>query len=413
MASNAFSLARAQHSSTLARVTHVLDTFAARDREGEILTAVRHYPAREAQWIEFPAWVHADLRAAYNAKGIRQLYTHQAAAAEAVHAGKNVVIVTPTASGKTLCYNLPVLDAIMANDDTRALYLFPTKALAQDQLAELHDLNGRLANRVGVSPTMATRQPMPAKPSAKKATSCSPTRTCCTPAFCLTTPDGRASSKTFAISSWTNCTPIAASSAATCATCCGACNVSRAFMAASPNSSAALPQLANPGELASRLIEDQMDVLAANGAPAAEKTFVFYNPPVVNRALGIRRSYINESSRVAQEFLKHDLQTMVFANSPPAHGINPYLSAAGQSAAAGPAGIDSRLSRRLSSERAPRNRTRFARGTHSWCGDYLCHGTWHRRRLTRYRSHDRLSRHNCRTWQRAGRGRTSQRKFLR
>jgi DEAD/DEAH box helicase domain-containing protein len=74
-------------------------------------------------------------------------------------------------------------------------------------------------------------------------------------------------------------------------------------------------EIANPGELAERLIEDEVEVLNANGAPAAEKTFVFYNPPVVNRALGIRRSYVNESSRVAQEFLKHDLQTMVFANS--------------------------------------------------------------------------------------------------
>ncbi len=73
--------------------------------------------------------------------------------------------------------------------------------------------------------------------------------------------------------------------------------------------------IANPGDLASRLIEKDVEVLSANGAPAAEKTFVFYNPPVVNRALGIRRSYLNESSRVAQEFLKHNLQTMVFANS--------------------------------------------------------------------------------------------------
>src|SRR3981189_2087264 len=134
----------------ITRVHEVLDAFAARDHDGEILTAVRHFPAREAQWADFPAWVHADLSAAYAAKGIRRLYTHQAAAAEAVHAGKNVVIVTPTASGKTLCYNLPVLNAVLEYSDTRALYLFPTKALAQDQLAELHDLNGRLANRVGV-----------------------------------------------------------------------------------------------------------------------------------------------------------------------------------------------------------------------------------------------------------------------
>jgi DEAD/DEAH box helicase len=239
MASNAFSLARAGGSSTLTRVTQVLDTFAARDRDGEILTAVRHYPAREAQWAEFPEWVHAELRAAYYAKGIRQLYTHQAAAAEAVHKGKNVVIVTPTASGKTLCYNLPVLDAILANDDTRAMYLFPTKALAQDQLAELHDLK-----IVSVCLLMtATRLPTPAKPSARKATSCSQTRICCTPASCRTTPDGRASSKICATSWWTNCTPIAAFSEATSATCCAASSVSRAFMAASRSSSAARPRL--------------------------------------------------------------------------------------------------------------------------------------------------------------------------
>lgn len=128
-------LAESRSSMSLARVSQVLDTFASRDSSGEMLTAVRHYSARQAQWAEFPAWVHEDLRAAYRAKGIRQLYTHQAAAAEAVHAGKNVVIVTPTASGKTLCYNLPVLNAILADADARALYLFPTKALAQDQLA--------------------------------------------------------------------------------------------------------------------------------------------------------------------------------------------------------------------------------------------------------------------------------------
>src|SRR5271154_6223209 len=137
-------------SSSLTRVREVLDALATRDINGDVLTAVRYFPAREAQWAEFPAWVHADLVAAYNAKGIRQPYTHQAAASEAVHAGKNVVVVTPTASGKTLCYNLPALNAVLENSDARALYLFPTKALAQDQLAELHDINQRLDNRFGV-----------------------------------------------------------------------------------------------------------------------------------------------------------------------------------------------------------------------------------------------------------------------
>jgi DEAD/DEAH box helicase domain-containing protein len=117
-------------STAITRVRQVLDAFAARDAQGEILTAIRHYPAREAQWADFPAWTHDDLRAAYADKGIRQLYSHQAAAAEAVRSRKNVVIVTPTASGKTLCYNLPILNAILESSDSRALYLFPTKALA-------------------------------------------------------------------------------------------------------------------------------------------------------------------------------------------------------------------------------------------------------------------------------------------
>jgi DEAD/DEAH box helicase domain-containing protein len=315
MASNAFSLARAGNSSTLARVTQVLDTFAARDRDGEILTAVRHYPAREAQWAEFPEWVNADLRAAYNAKGIRQLYAHQAAAAEAVHAGKNVVIVTPTASGKTLCYNLPVLDAILANDDTRALYLFPTKALAQDQLAELHDLNGRLENRVGVF-TYDGDTPTDARKAIREKSH-----------VVLTNPDMLHTGILPHHTRWTrlfeNLRYIVVDELHTYRGVFGShlCNVLRRlqriarFYGSKPQFVCCSATIANPGELASRLIEDEVEVLASNGAPAAEKTFVFYNPPVVNRALGIRRSYINEGSRVAQEFLKHDLQTMVFANS--------------------------------------------------------------------------------------------------
>jgi DEAD/DEAH box helicase domain-containing protein len=315
MASNAFSLARVGNSSTLARVTQVLDSFAARDRDGEILTAVRHYPAREAQWAEFPEWVHADLRAAYSAKGIRQLYTHQATAAEAVHAGKNVVIVTPTASGKTLCYNLPVLDAVLANDDTRALYLFPTKALAQDQLAELNDLNGRLANRVGVF-TYDGDTPTDARKAIREKSH-----------VVLTNPDMLHTGILPHHTRWTrlfeNLRYIVVDELHTYRGVFGShlCNVLRRlqriarFYGSKPQFICCSATIANPGELASRLIEDHVEVLASNGAPAAEKTFVFYNPPVVNRALGIRRSYINEGSRVAQEFLKHDLQTMVFANS--------------------------------------------------------------------------------------------------
>ncbi|HUL32901.1 MAG TPA: DEAD/DEAH box helicase [Candidatus Eisenbacteria bacterium] len=315
MASNAYSLARAGQSSTLARVAQVLDGFAARDRDGEILTAVRHYPAREARWAEFPEWVNADLRAAYNAKGIQRLYTHQAAAAEAVHAEKNVVIVTPTASGKTLCYNLPVLNAILEDDDTRALYLFPTKALAQDQLAELHDLNTRLANRVGVF-TYDGDTPSDARKAIREKSH-----------VVLTNPDMLHTGILPHHTRWTrvfeNLRYIVIDELHTYRGVFGShlCNVLRRlqriarFYGSKPQFICCSATIANPGELAARLTEGQVEVQAANGAPSAEKTFVFYNPPVVNRALGIRRSYINESSRVSQEFLKHELQTMVFANS--------------------------------------------------------------------------------------------------
>ena len=135
---------------TLARVREIVEQLSARDRSGEILTAVHHIPAREATFAPMPDWVRPELAAAYGEKGVTELYSHQAATAAVVHAGRNAVVVTPTASGKTLCYNLPVLNAVLENPDTRALYLFPTKALAQDQLAELHDLSARLDHRFGV-----------------------------------------------------------------------------------------------------------------------------------------------------------------------------------------------------------------------------------------------------------------------
>ena len=302
-------------STSLARIDQVLAGLAARDSAGEMLTAVRHYPAREAQWADFPEWIQAELRAAYNGKGIRQLYSHQAAAAEAVHGQKNVVVVTPTASGKTLCYNLPVLDAILVNGDTRALYLFPTKALAQDQLAELHDLNQRLENRFGVF-TYDGDTPSDARKAIRERSH-----------IVLTNPDMLHTGILPHHTRWTrlfeNLKYIVLDELHTYRGVFGShlCNILRRlrriaqFYGSTPQFICCSATIANPGELAAKLLETGVEVLAANGAPAAEKTFVFYNPPVVNRALGIRRSYMNEGSRVALEFLRHELQTMVFANS--------------------------------------------------------------------------------------------------
>src|ERR1700693_3392404 len=99
--------------SALDTVQEILGTLVARHRRDEVLTAVRQVPAREAKFRPVPGWVTSALSEAYRAKGIQELYSHQAATAELVHDGKNVVVVTPTASGKTLCYNLPVLNAVL------------------------------------------------------------------------------------------------------------------------------------------------------------------------------------------------------------------------------------------------------------------------------------------------------------
>ncbi|HXM95807.1 MAG TPA: DEAD/DEAH box helicase [Candidatus Dormibacteraeota bacterium] len=305
----------AANAQALTPVHQVLDAFASRDRNGEILTAVRHFPARPAQWVDFPTWVHPDLALAYVAKGIKQLYSHQAVAAEAVHSGKNVVIVTPTASGKTLCYNLPVLSAVLENPDSRALYLFPTKALAQDQLAELYDLNQHLDSRFGVF-TYDGDTPSDARKSIREKSH-----------LVLTNPDMLHTGILPHHTRWTrlfeNLRYVVIDELHTYRGVFGShlCNVLRRlkriarFYGRDLHIICCSATIANPGELATKLLEADVEVLALNGAPTAEKTFVFYNPPVVNRALGIRRSYINEASRVAQEFLKHDLQTLVFANS--------------------------------------------------------------------------------------------------
>jgi DEAD/DEAH box helicase domain-containing protein len=300
---------------TLETVQEALGALVARYRAEEVLTAVRHIPAREAQFRAMPAWVRPELAAAYHAKGIEKLYTHQAAAAELAHAGKNFVIVTPTASGKTLCYNLPVLNAVLENADTRALYLFPTKALAQDQLAELHDLAKRLDDCFGVF-TYDGDTPSDARRAIRERGH-----------VILTNPDMLHTGILPHHTKWTrvfeNLRYIVLDELHTYRGVFGShlANVLRRlariaeFYGSKPQFICCSATIANPGELAAQLIAEPVQVVEDNGAPAAEKLFVFYNPPMVNRNLGIRRSYLNETTRVAKELLARKLQTIVFANS--------------------------------------------------------------------------------------------------
>lgn len=306
---------RSKDSVTLAGVREIVEQFAERDHRGETITAVHHIPAREAKFAAVPQWVRAELARAYAEKGVTRLYSHQALAAEAVRERRNVVVVTPTASGKTLCYNLPVLNAVLENPDARALYLFPTKALAQDQLAELHDLSARLDQRFGVF-TYDGDTPADARKAIRERGH-----------IVLSNPDmlhtGILPHHTRWQRLFENLRYVVLDELHTYRGVFGShlANVLRRlrriarFYGSNPQFICSSATIANPGELASRLVESEFEVIEENGAPSGEKFFVFYNPPVVNRFLGIRRSYINESSRVAQEFLKRNLQTIVFANS--------------------------------------------------------------------------------------------------
>ena len=300
---------------TLDTFQEALSELAGRYRTDEVLTAVKHIPARQAEYRAMPGWVRAELAAAYRAKGIEQVYSHQAAAAESARAGKNFVVVTPTASGKTLCYNLPVLNAILENQDMRALYLFPTKALAQDQLAELHDLATRLDHSFGVF-TYDGDTPGDARKAIRERGH-----------IILSNPDMLHTGILPHHTRWTrvfeNLRYIVLDELHTYRGVFGShlTNVLRRlgriaqFYGSEPQFICCSATIANPGELAAQIVEQPVEVIEENGAPAAEKLFVFYNPPMVNRNLGIRRSYLNETTRVAKDLLARKLQTIVFANS--------------------------------------------------------------------------------------------------
>jgi DEAD/DEAH box helicase domain-containing protein len=314
MAASAQGLAR-RPNSTLDMVQEALSALASRYRADEVLTHIHHMPARDAVYGPMPAWIRPELAAAYRAKGIDRLYSHQAAAAELARGAKDFVVVTPTASGKTLCYNLPVLNTILENPDTRALYLFPTKSLAQDQLTELHDLATRVDDAFGVF-TYDGDTPADARKAIRERGH-----------VILTNPDMLHTGILPHHTKWTrvfeNLQYIVLDELHTYRGVFGShlANVLRRiarianFYGSRPQFICCSATIANPGELATQLIERPVETIEENGAPAAEKLFVFYNPPMINRNLGIRRSYLTETTRVAQELLSRKLQTIVFANS--------------------------------------------------------------------------------------------------
>jgi DEAD/DEAH box helicase domain-containing protein len=279
------------------------------------ITALRHFPPQPADFVDFPADLSPAIREALRRRGIERLYSHQLEAFERVRAGKNVVVVTPTASGKTLCYNLPVLDRALREPETRALYLFPTKALSQDQLAELHSLITDIGADVRTF-TYDGDTPQDARKAIRSRGH-----------LVVTNPDMLHSGILPHHPKWVklfeNLRYVVIDEVHAYRGVFGShlANIVRRlkricrFYGASPTFICSSATIANPKELTEALLEEDVELLSRNGAPRGEKYFVFYNPPVVNPELGIRRSYINETRRIASSFLKRGLSTIVFATS--------------------------------------------------------------------------------------------------
>jgi DEAD/DEAH box helicase domain-containing protein len=273
----------------------------------------RTFPARAAKYVDFPEAVDRRLVSLLAEKGVTRLYTHQGEAIECIMAGHNTVVVTPTASGKTLCYNLPVLNEILRSPGSRALYLFPTKALSQDQLAELHDMVQTLEVDIktytfdGDTPTTARR----AIRSAGH--------------IVVTNPDmlhaGILPHHTKWIKLFENLKYVVIDEIHHYRGVFGShlANVIKRlrricrFYGSNPVFICCSATIANPDELSSRIIGSPVKMIDNNGAPSGEKHFLLYNPPVINPQLGIRKSAINEAAMLATLFLEQKIQTIVFA----------------------------------------------------------------------------------------------------
>ena len=287
-------------------------------RDDAFMQCVTHWhvdPARPARYAPWPDCVDPALPPTLQKRGVERLYTHQAQAIEAAARGEDIVVVTPTASGKTMCYNLPVLSAILKDPNARALYLFPTKALSADQVSELYELIQLLGADIKTY-TYDGDTPGAARRAIRQAGH-----------VVVTNPDmlhsGILPHHTKWVKLFENLRYIVIDEIHAYRGVFGSnlANVLRRLMrlcefyGSHPQFILCSATIANPKELAETLIGRPVTVIDDNGAPLGERHVIFYNPPVVNEQLGIRRSVLNETCRVAQTLLLNHISTIVFAKS--------------------------------------------------------------------------------------------------
>ncbi|WP_026581110.1 DEAD/DEAH box helicase [Bacillus sp. J33] len=270
---------------------------------------------KEAKTSELPDDIHPSLKRALLKRGITRLYTHQKSSYKTAMKGQSLVAVTPTASGKTLCYNLPVLQTIVNDPNARALYMFPTKALAQDQKSEINEMIQESGLSIN-SYTYDGDTPASIRQKVRKAGH-----------VVITNPDMLHSAilphHTKWVSLFENLKYVVIDELHIYRGVFGShvANVIRRlrricrFYGSDPIFICTSATIANPLELAEKLTEKPVKLIDNNGAPSGKKHFVFYNPPIVNKPLNIRRSATLEVRKLAGELLKNRIQTIVFARS--------------------------------------------------------------------------------------------------
>jgi DEAD/DEAH box helicase domain-containing protein len=278
----------------------------------------RELPGRSAQWADFPADVEPRLVAGLARGGLTRLYSHQRQAWDAARDGHDFVVTTPTASGKSLCYNLPVLDTLLREPSARALYLFPTKALARDQVGALRELVTACgAADLGVA-VFDGDTPGDQRRRARDAR------------ILVTNPDMLHTGLLPHHASWAALFAglrfVVVDELHACRGLFGAgvANVLRrlrrvaAFHGARPRFMAASATVGNPGELATAVLGSAppaLEVLTESGAPSGPRTFLVYNPPVIDSALGLRASYLKAAERITRDLLDGGVSTLVFTRS--------------------------------------------------------------------------------------------------
>jgi DEAD/DEAH box helicase domain-containing protein len=269
-------------------------------------------PARTAKYAPFPNDLPQPLADALLQRGIDSLYSHQSLAWEHARVGKNIVLATSTASGKTLAYNLPVLATLNENPEARAIYLFPTKALTQDQLSNLSNLqlvNMPLATYDGDTPK--SKRPVIRQNVRILLTNPDMLHTGILPHH-TKWEDFFSNLKFVVIDEMHTYRGVFGSHVA---------NVIRrlkriaAFYGANPQFILTSATIGNPAELGENLIEAPVELIDEDGSVQGERHFLIYNPPVIDSALGLRKNGLIESVRLAGDLLRQNVQSVVFAKS--------------------------------------------------------------------------------------------------